>query len=241
MPDIKEPSLIGIDRLVPNEWNPNEQSEEVFNQLMKEIEEDGFEHPLVVVPHSEVEGDYTIIGGEHRWRAAMLLGMEEVPCVIHDDWDMETQKLKTVRRNLLSGNLNARKFTDLVNDLTQTGMEMDDMPVMMGFEDKKEMEKHLIKESAKGDKFVDDMKEPKAEVKGTESLMSIVASIFKDANGAVTVDQSYLFFTVKGKTQMAIMCEDDTWETVEGMVAHLKDSGQDAATFIKEAIAAKLT
>ena len=40
---------------------------------------------------------------------------------------------------------------------------------------------------------------------------------------------------------MAIMCEDDTWETVERMVAHLKDSGQDAATFIKEAIAEKLT
>ena len=241
MSQVKEAVLISLDKLHPNDWNPNEQSEETFNQLKKEIEEDGFEHPLNVGPSKEDKGEYIIIGGEHRWRAAMLLGMEEVPCFVHEDWDIETQKLKTIRRNLLSGSLNARKFTDLVDHLCKGGLAINDMPVLMGFDDKKEMNKFLIKESSKPDKFVDDMKESKPEVKGTESLMSIVANIFTEANGAVTVDQSYLFFTVKGKVQIAIMCEEDSWVEVENMVSCLKDTGQDAATFIKEAIAAKLS
>ncbi len=244
MPHIKESQLILTEHLHPNRWNPNEQSEETFNQLVQEIREDGFDHPLNVIPIESSQygaGHYWIIGGEHRWRAATLLGLKEVPCYIHTDWDEDQAKIKTVRRNILSGNLNARKFTDLVTELSGSyGLDMDDMPVIFGFQDRKEFDKFVIKEEEKDTKFVDDLKGKPTKVEGAESLMSIVSNIFQEANGAATVDQSYLFFTVKGAIQMAVLCDSDTWVQVENMVAHLKDTGQDATQFMQDAIKAKL-
>tara|TARA_R110002020_G_scaffold123580_18_gene280291 strand:- start:3371 stop:4066 length:696 start_codon:yes stop_codon:yes gene_type:complete len=230
--------MLEVDRLKPNAWNPNEQSEETFNQLVEEIKEDGFDHPLNVV---EDKDGYTIIGGEHRWRAACLLGIKKVPCYVHDNWNENLQKLKTVRRNLMTGSLNARKFTDLVEELSETGLQIDEMPATFGFEDKKEFDKYFIQTKEKRDeKFVDDLKEKKKPVEATDSLMSIVANIFKECGGAATVDQNYLFFTVHGSVQMAILCDDAAWGVVKRMVLHLKATGTPATEFISEAISEKL-
>jgi len=240
MVKVSKPKMLSVDLLRANEWNPNEQSEETFQQLMQEIKEDGFEQPLNVVKDDKGKG-YVIIGGEHRWRAACLLGMEELPCYVHD-WDMSEQKLKTVRRNLLTGKLNARKFTDLVDELTQTGLELNDMPTALGFDTQKEFDRYFIKaKEAQDTEFVDDLTSEKAPMEAQESLMSIVANIFNECKGAATVDQSYLFFTVKGKVQMAILCSDQTWDAVQNLVAHLRESGESADAFIREVIQEKLS
>lgn len=240
MSEVKELVMVPVDKIKPNEWNPNEQSEETFNQLVEEIKEDGFDHPLNLVNCPEVKGEFVIIGGEHRWRAACLLGYKEVPCYIHD-WDEKQQKVKTVRRNLISGKLNARKFTDLVEELSKTGIEATEMPDTLGFTSTRELNKHLIKmaesETAEDDTFIDTMKDrAKTPLEATDSLMSIVTNIFRECKGAQTVDQSYLFFTLKGSVQMAIMCDDTTWVEVQNMVAHLKETGESASEFIAEAI-----
>lgn len=235
---IRKSEMIEIEKLKPNPWNPNEQSEETFNQLVEEIREDGFDHPLNVV---EDEAGYTIIGGEHRWRAACLLGIKKVPCYVHDNWNKNLQKLKTVRRNLMTGRLNARKFTDLVEELNKTGLQIDEMPATFGLADRKEFDKYFIQAKEKLDeKFVDDLKEKKNPIEATESLMSIVANIFRECKGSATVDQNYLFFTVRGGVQMAILCDEKLWEAVEQMVASLRDTGMSATEFMSDAIRDKL-
>lgn len=236
---VRETKLIEVSKIHPNEWNPNEQSDEIFNQLVEEIREDGFDHPLNVVPceWEGEEGHYVIIGGEHRWQASKLLGLEKVPCFIHDDWDEAQQKLKTVRRNLLGGSLNARKFTDLVNSLKHT-LDVEDMPTLFGFEDSREFEKYLIDDREEKDRsFLDSLVEDsKRELHATDSLMAIVATIFKECDGLATIDQNYLFFTLKGSLQMALICDHDTWKTVEEMVAHIRESGEKATDFVGNAL-----
>ena len=236
---ISKPQMISVDLLRANEWNPNEQTEETFQQLMQEIKEDGFEQPLNVV--RDDGSGFVIIGGEHRWRAACLLGMDEVPCYVHG-WGITEQKLKTVRRNILTGRLNARKFTDLVEELTKTGLDIADLPTVFGFDDQKDFDKYFIKAKEAHDKeFVDDLTESRSPMEAQKSLMSIVANIFNECKGAATIDQNYLFFTVKGKVQMAIMCESKTWQTVQNLVEHLRETGGSADEFLREAINEKLS
>lgn len=71
---IRPVEMIPIHRIHPNEWNPNVQTDETFNKLVEEIREDGFDHPLNVVPirkedydeawEDQDEQHYKIIGGE---------------------------------------------------------------------------------------------------------------------------------------------------------------------------------
>ena len=51
----------------PNSYNPNRQSEHDFELLCKSIREDGFTQPIIC--HT----DRTIIDGEHRWTALIVL------------------------------------------------------------------------------------------------------------------------------------------------------------------------
>src|SRR5690348_5830420 len=87
--ELHDPIRVRIDRIHPNEWNPNQQSDETFNMLVEEIREDGFDHPVNLVPCDceEIEGShYKLIGGEHRWKSAHVLGMPEVLAVINPHW-----------------------------------------------------------------------------------------------------------------------------------------------------------
>lgn len=69
--------------LRPHPLNDNKQSKYMFDKLVATIRKDGFAQPITVRTGNEKgkfkDGMYEIIGGEHRWRAAMALDMEEVP------------------------------------------------------------------------------------------------------------------------------------------------------------------
>ena len=251
---IKTSILIPVAQLVPNEWNPNVESDETFNELVKEIEEDGFEQPINVVPFPEYslpevevkaveyeEGKsscyFKIIGGEHRWKAAKVLGYVEVPCYVHSDWDEMKQKLKTVRRNLLVGDLNDVKFTELVNSLTDE-FEFDSVELAraMGFDTEADFAKHYIEErDAKEKSFIDGLLDETQKAKfAVDSLSDIIATIFADAGDMI--DQNFLHFTFKGSLQTVILCDEPTLASVKQMAEFLRASGGMATDFIREAI-----
>ena len=64
--------------LRPYESNPRH-NENAVEAVKNSIQEFGFKVPMVVT------SDGTIVAGHTRYAAAILLGMEEVPCVIADD------------------------------------------------------------------------------------------------------------------------------------------------------------
>ena len=86
-----------ISRVKPNTFNPNTQSEEVFNALVENIQEIGMVEPILVVPDPQSGGDYVVISGEHRLEACRVLGYETVPAIIRQEFDEDMQKFQTVR------------------------------------------------------------------------------------------------------------------------------------------------
>lgn len=63
-----------VAQLIPYEHNPR-QNDHTAEQLKSSIEQFGFRNPIIIDEHD------TIIAGHARLKAAMALGMDEVPCI----------------------------------------------------------------------------------------------------------------------------------------------------------------
>jgi hypothetical protein len=240
---LNEPIRVSLSMIHPNEWNPNEQTPETFNHLCSEIAEDGFDQPVNLVPCScdMIDGEhYKIIGGEHRWRAAKVLDMSEILAVIHTGWDEDTQKLKTVRRNIVSGDMNKQKFTALVRSL-DTELPIEDLPALLGFDTQEAFDKYWVPDKVppKEASFIESLLDgAKKERYATDTIMDVVKSVFTQCGD--TVDQNFLFFSYKGAVQTVVLCDDTAMQAVTRMVERLKISGGTATEFLTEAISDKL-
>jgi ParB-like chromosome segregation protein Spo0J len=95
----------------PNDYNPNRQSEADFDLLIRSIKEDGFTQPIVVI---ESEHGYTIVDGEHRFRAMRFLGNHTIPVIVAP-MTPEQAKIATIRHNRARGT----EKDDLVDSILQ--------------------------------------------------------------------------------------------------------------------------
>jgi ParB/RepB/Spo0J family partition protein len=103
--------------LKPNDYNPNRQSEHDFELLCKSIDEDGFTQPIVALRKT-----MTIVDGEHRWRAAMTLGLEEIPVVLTDMTEAQA-RVATLRHNRARGEEDVELAARLLKQLAGEGEE----------------------------------------------------------------------------------------------------------------------
>ena len=58
---------------------------EQIQELAKTIKQHGILQPLIVSPSDLKQGKYEIISGERRYRAAILVGIKRLPCIILKD------------------------------------------------------------------------------------------------------------------------------------------------------------
>lgn len=79
---------IPIDFLQRGEYQPRKHFDETgLQELAQSILAQGLIEPLVVRKRTETA--YEIIAGERRWRASMLAGLSEVPCLVREYTDEE--------------------------------------------------------------------------------------------------------------------------------------------------------
>ncbi len=71
--------IISINLLEPNPEQPRVEIGSL-EELSASIKEKGILEPILVKPN-KITGNYLIIAGERRWRAANLAGLTEVPCI----------------------------------------------------------------------------------------------------------------------------------------------------------------
>lgn len=113
-----EPKLniiyLKLDEVVPNPWNPNVQSEFMFEKNKRSMEKNGQVLPILV----RKKGDsYEIIDGEHRWKSAKHLNWSEIAA--NDLGEMSDAKAKVLGQviNRVGGEDDPARLRDLYTGL----------------------------------------------------------------------------------------------------------------------------
>lgn len=128
---------IPIDKIVPNAWNPNRQSDTVARAHKESIERFGFLEPVLVRPHPDQHGMYEIVNGEHRWNQMRAAGAFEIPAIVRELSDDDVKKL-TIVLNETTGDPDQLLLAELLSDLSR----LDDFKVALPYTDR-ELEKLL--------------------------------------------------------------------------------------------------
>ncbi len=88
--DVQEFYLFSIEKLIPYHKQARKYfSNEEIDDLAATIKEHGIQSPLLVIPSSTQPNKYEIVSGERRFRAAVKLGLEKLPCIIIESKDAE--------------------------------------------------------------------------------------------------------------------------------------------------------
>jgi hypothetical protein len=96
--------------LIPSEYNPREITEQEFEKLKSSIKEFGF------VENATINKNNEIIGGHMRVKAAIELGIKEIPC-IRVDLPKNKEKLLNLALNKISGKWDNEKLSMLITEL----------------------------------------------------------------------------------------------------------------------------
>jgi len=97
-------TLLKIVDIEPNRMQPRKDfDDEALMELSESIKVHGVITPIIV---KEAEnGFYTIVAGERRWRASKLAGLKQIPAVVRDLDEMQTQEIALIE-NLQRQDLN---------------------------------------------------------------------------------------------------------------------------------------
>ncbi|WP_235428265.1 MULTISPECIES: ParB/RepB/Spo0J family partition protein [Xenorhabdus] len=101
-------------KLVPNGWNTNSVPLMNMDKLRESLTRLGLFKPIIV---REVRDKYEILGGEHRWRAAVELGMPTVMIANLGEISDSTAKQISVIDNERYGEDDADSFTRLLEEI----------------------------------------------------------------------------------------------------------------------------
>ncbi|MDX1383854.1 MAG: ParB/RepB/Spo0J family partition protein [Thermoanaerobaculia bacterium] len=115
---VEAPAALSLphERLQPNRLQPRSRFEgDDLDELAESIRSQGVVQPIVVTPRAD--GDYDIIAGERRWRAARRAGLEQVPVAIREVADdrqrLELALVENVQRTDLNPVEEARAYRTL--------------------------------------------------------------------------------------------------------------------------------
>ncbi|WP_212522904.1 ParB/RepB/Spo0J family partition protein [Actibacterium sp. MT2.3-13A] len=102
----KPDTTLPVEKLEPNPDQPRRHfSEEALKELSESIREKGIIQPIIVRESPRVAGNYEIIAGERRWRAAQMVRLHDVPVIIRDLDDTEVLEVAIIE-NIQRADLN---------------------------------------------------------------------------------------------------------------------------------------
>ena len=117
-----------LDQIVPNPGQPRTHFDDSeLDQLADSIRENGVLQPLLVRPAPDGSGNYQIIAGERRWRAAQRASCHEVPVIIRqmkDSKSLEIALVENLQRHDLNPMEEARAFRRLITEFEGTQEEV---------------------------------------------------------------------------------------------------------------------
>ncbi|HEY9881489.1 MAG TPA: ParB/RepB/Spo0J family partition protein [Leptolyngbyaceae cyanobacterium] len=122
-PAVEQPSTVLIAKIrLPVKQPRRYFDPEKLAQLIKSIKEHGILEPLLVRPI--VGGEYELVAGERRLRAARELGLVEIPIVSRDLDEKQALQI-ALMENLQREDLNPVEETEAVLDLLAIALDVD--------------------------------------------------------------------------------------------------------------------
>ena len=108
---------IDINDIKPNSNQPRKTfDEDKLQELAASIEEHGHIQPVVL---RKVKRGYEIVAGERRWRAARIIGIREIPCIVKELSDEENMLLAIIE-NMQREDLNPIEEAEGISQMIDT-------------------------------------------------------------------------------------------------------------------------
>ncbi|MEK0165118.1 ParB/RepB/Spo0J family partition protein [Phaeobacter sp. JH18-32] len=118
--------MVPIEKVIANPDQPRRQFlQEDLDDLTASIREKGVLQPLIVRPRPG--GQYEIVAGERRWRAAQGAQLHEVPVIIRDYSDVEMMEvaiIENIQRSDLNAMEEAQSYKQLMDKFGHTQEKM---------------------------------------------------------------------------------------------------------------------
>ena len=105
---------IPIEKIITNQMQPRRDMGDLA-ELTDSIRENGIIEPVIVRPK---DGNFEIIAGERRFRAAKEAGMHEIPCIEHDIPDNEALEMSIIE-NIQRKDLNVFEQAQSIRQLAE--------------------------------------------------------------------------------------------------------------------------
>lgn len=126
-----ELKILPIEALSRGEYQPRVQFEpKALKELAESIKAQGLIEPIVVRPLTA--STYEIIAGERRWRAAQLVGIDQLPCLINnysDEQALAVTLIENIQREDLNVIEEAQGYQRLIEEFL---FQHDDIAKMVG-------------------------------------------------------------------------------------------------------------
>ncbi len=121
VPSTEGVNYVPIERISPNPYQPrSEIHDENLQELCASIKEHGILQPLIVTEDENQVGDFILIAGERRLRAASLAGLESVPVLVRENMtnqqQLELALIENLQREDLSAIEAAQAYQQLVEE-----------------------------------------------------------------------------------------------------------------------------
>ena len=131
---ISKLTEIPLEKIVRDENQPRKEfSEEALSMLAESIKEHGVLQPIVV---TKEEGNYKIVAGERRWRAAKLAGLKTIPAIVRSV-DAQNRLELSIIENAQREDLNAIELaTAYVKLKTQFNLNSKQIAMKIGKSEK---------------------------------------------------------------------------------------------------------
>lgn len=113
--DIK---IVDIDKVIPNDYNPNYLPAYIYAQRQEQLKEEGFVGAIIVRENDEKKDNYIIIDGEQSWRLAKEEGYKQIPIIVLDKSKPEAM-ISTINFNRLHGEFDTIKLARVVAELNK--------------------------------------------------------------------------------------------------------------------------
>lgn len=227
--ELPEFRALPVSSIRLNNWNPNVEAEEDFNNLVASIKRDGFNEVVLVRPLepeqvSEVERQkgigFEVMHGEHRFRAAQVLDMEQVPCLVKTA-DDDLAKFISVSHNMIRGRINQPKFAKLYEDLSKR-YSKDAIQQLMAITDPGVLDRFIggIRSSLPPE-LRGQLDKSKAEIKSVDDLSRILNEIFSQYGDDLRF--GFMIFTFKGQTHTWVVMDKALKAQIEQFAAICRD------------------